>query len=121
MNEQVMALCFVCCDVVSCMSCVLLVNTCTSFRILRVCFALCALCLCACVCLCFCLCFVGEGVTKNLEVAIEFYQQAANGGHLDAQTNLGYIYEHGSEDDNNYVPIDLDAAAAWYGEASEKG
>ena len=42
----------------------------------------------------------GEGVTKNLEVAIEYYQQAANGGHLDAQTNLGYIYEHGSEDDN---------------------
>ncbi len=60
------------------------------------------------------------GVSKNLEVAIEFYQQAANGGHLDAQTNLGYIYEHGSEDDNNYVPIDLDAAAAWYREASEK-
>jgi len=63
----------------------------------------------------------GEGVSKNLEFAIEYYQQAANGGHLDAQTNLGYIYEHGSEDDNNYVPVDLDAAAAWYTEASSHG
>jgi len=64
---------------------------------------------------------LGEGVRKNLDQAIEYYQLAANAGHLDAQTNLGYIYQHGSEDDQHFVPVDLEAAAAWYTEAAEKG
>jgi TPR repeat protein len=44
----------------------------------------------------------GEGVIRNLKAAVDFYQQAANGGHVDAQTNLGYLYEHGADDDEYF-------------------
>jgi TPR repeat protein len=44
------------------------------------------------------------GVPISLS-SIELYQQAANGGHLDAQTNLGYIYEHGSEDETVWTQL----------------
>ncbi|KAK3240197.1 hypothetical protein CYMTET_49950 [Cymbomonas tetramitiformis] len=56
------------------------------------------------------------GLPQSYEKAGEHYQRAADKGHLDAQTNLGYLYEKGLG-----IPQDLKAAAYWYRKAAEKG
>jgi len=57
---------------------------------------------------------------KSLDTAVSLYQTAANGGNADAMTNLGYLYECGGEDTLCYIPVDIEAAQAWYTLAATK-
>lgn len=50
----------------------------------------------------------GEGVPKNIELAIELYCQAARHGDAQSQFNLGWIYANGRGTDRN------DALAAYF-------
>ncbi|RMH17921.1 MAG: sel1 repeat family protein [Gammaproteobacteria bacterium] len=58
----------------------------------------------------------GQGVEKNLELAAEWYQKAANQGHADAQNNLGIAYSRGLG-----VAKDGVYAMALFRQAAEKG
>jgi TPR repeat protein len=53
--------------------------------------------------------YYGQGVTKDLGVAIKWLRAAANTGDRIAQYDLGYFYEHGDG-----VPADRDTAIQWY-------
>jgi len=52
----------------------------------------------------------------NLATSLKVWQQAAEGGDLAAQTNVGEIYEKGLG-----VPPDYQMAAQWYRKAADKG
>lgn len=52
----------------------------------------------------------------DLKSALRIWMQAAEGGDLEAQTNVGEIYERGMG-----VAPDYSAAATWYQKAADKG
>ncbi len=52
----------------------------------------------------------------DIKQALRIWMQAAEGGDLEAQTNVGEIYERGMG-----VPPDYAAAAQWYQKAADKG
>ena len=59
----------------------------------------------------------GNAVPQDYEKALEFYRQAANNGHVLAQTTLGKIYLEGRCGLNqNYAK-----AVKWFGKAAEQG
>jgi len=53
---------------------------------------------------------------RDYERAREYYQRAADQGHLDAQTNLGYVHEKGLG-----TEVDFMSAAEWYKRAAARG
>jgi TPR repeat protein len=67
----------------------------------------------------------GEGVgvataadhEGRVEQAIELFKKAAEQGIVEAQHNLGVIFEHGE----GTVPPDMEQARAWYRKASLNG
>jgi len=58
----------------------------------------------------------GEGVPKNIELAITWYCQAAGRGSADAQRSLGWIYANGKG-----VEKDDNLAAYWLSKAADSG
>ena len=60
--------------------------------------------------------FNGDGVARNLELALHWYQRAAYSGLDIAQYNLGVIYQRGQG-----VPQDDQLAVHWYTLAAEQG
>ncbi|MGB7285301.1 MAG: peptidoglycan-binding protein [Salaquimonas sp.] len=58
----------------------------------------------------------GDGVERNLEEAIVWYQKAAETGHAPAQYRLGNFYEKG-----HGVTADPAEAAKWYSKAAAQG
>ncbi len=58
----------------------------------------------------------GKGVTRNLPVAAQWYQKAAEGGLALAQYNLASMYELGEGVTQDYV-----MAAEWYQKAADQG
>ena len=59
---------------------------------------------------------VGDGVPKDSDKALEFYRQAADKGHPQAQEDLGLIYYTGYKVKQNYVE-----AVKWYKKAALQG
>lgn len=58
----------------------------------------------------------GKGIEKDLSKAFELYKKAAELGHVNAQTKLGYCYNYGEG-----VAQDYNEAVRWYREAAEQG
>jgi len=58
----------------------------------------------------------GQGVRKNLALALRSYRKAAELGHAAAQNRLGWMYEKGEGVDADYAE-----AAIWYRRAAEQG
>ncbi len=58
----------------------------------------------------------GQGVRKNLELALKSYVKAAEAGHPGAQNRVGWMYEKGEG-----VKVDHNEAAKWYLKAAEQG
>jgi len=58
----------------------------------------------------------GQGVRKNLELALKSYIKAAESGHAGAQNRVGWMYEKGEG-----VAADNAEAAKWYRKAAEQG
>ena len=58
----------------------------------------------------------GEGVDKNVDEAISWFQKSAIQGFRQAQTQLGHMYLLGRD-----VPQDIDKAAMWLTKASDQG
>ncbi len=46
--------------------------------------------------------FNGYGVTKNYSKAKQYYEEASDGGNIDAKANLGYMYLYGEGVTKNY-------------------
>ena len=59
---------------------------------------------------------VGDGVPKDSDKALEFYRQAADMGHPQAQEDLGLIYYTGYGVEQNFVE-----AVKWYKKAALQG
>ena len=57
--------------------------------------------------------YLGEGVEKSLEKAIEMWTKSANQGHSESQCNLACLYINGEG-----VPQDFKKAAEWYEKAA---
>ena len=60
--------------------------------------------------------FGRNGVSKDYAEAAKWYRKAAEQGHLDAQTNLGFCYANGKG-----VAKDEIEAVKWYRKAAEQG
>lgn len=60
--------------------------------------------------------YYGTGDATDMDIAIKWYNKAANQGHVEAQYSLGHIYEFGECE-----KIDYEEAKKWYGKAAEKG
>ena len=60
--------------------------------------------------------YYGQGVRKNLALALRAYRKAAEQGHAAAQNRLGWMYEKGEGTDADYAE-----AVAWYQKAAEQG
>ena len=58
----------------------------------------------------------GEGVSKSLIQAAQWFRTAAESGHIDAQYQLGARYENGEG-----VPQDRTQAFQWYNKAAKQG
>ena len=58
----------------------------------------------------------GNGVTKDLPKAVEWYKKAAAQGHAIAQNNLAVMYENGLG-----TAVNKKAAANWYRESADSG
>ena len=58
----------------------------------------------------------GDGVTKDLAKAVEWYRKSAEQGNADAQCNLGYCYEKGRG-----VTKNIKTALQWYRKAAAQG
>ena len=58
----------------------------------------------------------GEGVEHSYERAIEYYEQAAQLGHAEAQYNLGFMYATGKG-----VTKDELKAKEWWTASAEQG
>jgi TPR repeat protein len=58
----------------------------------------------------------GEGVPKNLKMALHWYTEAAERGNAFAQGTLGWFYQYGIGVETNY-PL----ALAWYRKAADQG
>jgi TPR repeat protein len=59
---------------------------------------------------------VDAAAVGDYETAFALWQPLAEAGHVDAQFNLGLMYDNGAG-----VPRDLRIAAAWYSRAAEAG
>jgi TPR repeat protein len=59
---------------------------------------------------------VDAAALGDYETALALWQPLAEAGHVDAQFNLGLMYDNGTG-----VPRDLETAAAWYRRAAEAG
>ena len=55
----------------------------------------------------------GEGVPKNVKLAARYYRQAAEGGRVEAMTDLGVAYWYGRG-----VPKSIRTALSWYRKAA---
>jgi TPR repeat protein len=51
----------------------------------------------------------GQGVRQNKAEAVKWYKASAELGYIDAQFQMGYLYEHGLHVKQNDAE-----AAAWY-------
>jgi TPR repeat protein len=60
--------------------------------------------------------YYGQGVRKNLALALRAYRKAAEQGHAAAQNRLGWMYEKGEGTEADYAE-----AVKWYGQAAEQG
>ncbi len=60
--------------------------------------------------------YYGQGVRKNLALALRAYRKAAEQGHLAAQNRLGWMYEKGEGTEADYAE-----AVKWYHRAAEQG
>ncbi|MHA1599381.1 MAG: cell division protein FtsZ [Alphaproteobacteria bacterium] len=58
----------------------------------------------------------GQGVRKNLALALRSYRKSAEQGHAAAQNRLGWMYEKGEG-----VDADYGEAVIWYRRAAEQG
>lgn len=58
---------------------------------------------------------VGTYVAQDYEEALYWYERAANGGYVPAQTNLAQMYENG-----HGTKIDYEKAIFWYEKAAKK-
>lgn len=58
----------------------------------------------------------GNGLKKDVNEAVEWYQKAVERGNARAMYNLGACYERGEG-----VNMDLDEALKFYGQAAELG
>ncbi|MDA9260795.1 sel1 repeat family protein, partial [Puniceicoccaceae bacterium] len=59
----------------------------------------------------------GRGVPQDDVEAAKWYRKAAEQGHVEAQYNLGYMYDFGY----GGVPEDDTEAVKWYRKAAEQG
>lgn len=59
----------------------------------------------------------GEGITKDLREAVEWYRKAAEQGRAQAQHNLGWMYIEGSGD----LTKNLSEAAKWLHKSAKQG
>lgn len=59
---------------------------------------------------------VDAAASGDYESALALWQPLAEAGHVDAQFNLGLMYDHGAG-----VPRHLETAAMWYQQAAEAG
>ena len=57
----------------------------------------------------------GNGVTRYITQAINWYTKAAEVGHMNSQTKLAGIYRRGAA-----LPQDLQKALYWYKQAAEQ-
>jgi len=60
--------------------------------------------------------YYGQGVSKNLALALRSYRKAADHGHAAAQSRLGWMYENGEG-----VEADYNEAVTWHRRAAEQG
>ena len=60
--------------------------------------------------------YYGQGVRKNLTLALRAYRKAAEQGHAPAQNRLGWMYEKGEGTEADYAE-----AVTWYQRAAEQG
>ena len=58
----------------------------------------------------------GDGVLRDVSMAVRWYRLAAERGHFDARLQLGHMFKTGEG-----VPQDGNEAAKWYGLAAEQG
>ena len=58
--------------------------------------------------------YYSDGVDKNIDLAVKWWQKAAEQDSIDAQYILGYHYDDGSGKN-------IDLAVKWYRKAAEKG
>jgi len=58
----------------------------------------------------------GDGVVRDVGMAVRWYRLAAEGGHYQARLLLGQMFKTGED-----VPQDGNEAAKWYGLAAEQG
>lgn len=58
----------------------------------------------------------GEGVTKDLATAVEWYRKSAEQGSREAQLNLGWIYAY-----DYGFPTNTAEAAKWFRKAADQG
>jgi uncharacterized protein len=61
--------------------------------------------------------FEGQGVRRDVQQAVVWYERAAEHGDAIARFSLGSIYEHGADG----VARNLVKAASWYRKAGERG
>lgn len=59
----------------------------------------------------------GQGVTQNVDTAMDWYRRAAEAGFDRAQTNLAAIYLQG----DGGVPVNYDEALKWFAAAARQG
>lgn len=64
-----------------------------------------------------CAYYNGNGIGKNIPLAIELFQKAANGGNMYAQSNLAYRYRYGTDG----IKKDLKKAFDLYLKSAEQG
>jgi len=60
--------------------------------------------------------YYGQGVRKNLALALRAYRKAAEQGHAAAQNRLGWMYEKGEGTEADHAE-----AVIWYQRAAEQG
>jgi len=60
--------------------------------------------------------YYGQGVRKNLALALRAYRKAAEQGHAAAQNRLGWMFEKGEGTEADYAE-----AVMWYERAAEQG
>jgi len=60
--------------------------------------------------------YLGTGAAKDYAKAAEWYRNAAEQGHADAQNDLGAMYQNG-----HGVPQDYEVAVKWFRKAAKQG
>ncbi|HGH1055220.1 TPA: tetratricopeptide repeat protein [Salmonella enterica] len=67
---------------------------------------------------------IGDGVERDVEKAVFWYQKAAAQGSAKATNNLGVLYEHGHvapEDEHRSVEWIMEKSFAYFTDAAKKG